>query len=414
MATLDFTPEYADSEVFSIAGKAIKLDTHADIEPFLTKLDSMTNVKSVDFSGNTIGIDASKHLADSLKKHASTLEEVNFSDLFTGRLNTEIPQALEYLLPAMINCPNLHIINLSDNAFGLQTIEPVEDFIPKAVYLQHLILSNNGMGPFAGERIGKCLYKLSQNKKALGQPSLKTFICGRNRLENGSTTYLSLGLKAHADLEVVKLYQNGIRPTGIARLIQHGLKHNTKLTILDLQDNTITKRSAKILATTLPTWKNLKELNVNDCLLNPLGSIELAKALTSSGTLVNFKALKLQYNELDQTALELIHQAIKTNLPNLEILELNGNRFPEDNSVIDAITELFEERGYGELDELDDLEELDSDEEDETESEQEEEEEQLEAEILEQELDQEQELYTPDNESKEAEELAKKLEETTI
>ncbi|ODV75593.1 GTPase-activating protein RNA1 [Cyberlindnera jadinii NRRL Y-1542] len=413
MASLDFTPQYKDDEVYSLAGKALKFDTHKDIEPYLKELDELKNVKKIDFSGNTIGIDASKHLADSLKLHKDTLEEVNFSDLFTGRLNTEIPQSLDYLLPALLDAPKLHIINLSDNAFGLQTIEPVERFLPKAVYLEHLILSNNGMGPFAGERIGKCLYKLSLNKKKLALPSLKTFICGRNRLENGSTTYLSIGLKAHADLQVVKLYQNGIRPQGIARLITQGLKHNSQLTIIDLQDNTITKRSAKILADHLSSWKNLKELNVNDCLLNPLGSLELAKALKGGDVLENFKVLKLQYNELDQEALELLKDAISDKLPNLELLELNGNRFEEENNVIDEINAIFEDRGVGELDELDDLEELDSDE-DETDSEKEESEEEIEAEILEKELEQEQEVYTPDNNDKDVTKLAEELEKATI
>jgi Ran GTPase-activating protein 1 len=413
MATLDFEPIYEDTEVFSLAGKALKFDTHADIELYLGRLATMANVKKVDFSGNTIGIDASKHLADTLKLHKDTLEEVNFSDLFTGRLNTEIPQSLNHLLPVLTECPQLHIINLSDNAFGLQTIDPLEEFIPKAIYLEHLILSNNGMGPFAGERIGKCLYKLSSNKKKLGLPSLKTFICGRNRLENGSTNYLSLGLKAHDDLQVVKLYQNGIRPQGVARLVQHGLKYNKKLTILDLQDNTITKRSAKVLAENLKHWKELKELNVNDCLLNPLGSLELVRAIHSGDVLDEFKVLKLQYNELDQSALEILKEAIETKLPKLELLELNGNRFSEENETIDAITAIFETRGHGELDELDDLEELDSAEED-TESEEEEEEEEFDAEVLEQELEQEQEKYTPDNENKEIQELAEKLGKATI
>lgn len=412
MATLDFVPQYKDEEVFSIAGKAIKLDTEADIQPYLKQLDEMNNVKKIDFSGNTIGIEASKHLANSMKKHQSTLEEVNFSDLFTGRLNTEIPKSLDYLLPAMIDAPKLTIINLSDNAFGLQTIEPVEDFIPKAVYLQHLILSNNGMGPFAGERIGKCLYKLSLNKKKLGLTSLKTFICGRNRLENGSTKYLSIGLKAHEDLEVVKLYQNGIRPTGISTLITQGLKYNTKLRIIDLQDNTITTKSATVLAKNLPVWKHLKELNVNDCLLKPLGSLELVKALEAGETLKTLKVLKLQYNELDERSLPHLKNAIENKLPNLESLELNGNILEEENSVIEEITAIFEQRGVGELDELDDLEEPDSDAEEE--SEEEAEEEQFDAEELEKELEQEEEKYTPDNDNKEVDELAEKLEETDL
>lgn len=415
MANLDFEPDYLPEEVYSIAGKSLKFDTKEDIQPYLDELSKLSNVKKIDFSGNTIGIEASKHLADAVEKHISTLEEVNFADLFTGRLKDEIPRSLEYLLPVLTKGKNLRIVNLSDNAFGLQTIEPVEDFIAKAVYMQHLILSNNGMGPFAGARIGKSLYRLSVLKQKLKEPSLKTFICGRNRLENGSITYLSIGLKAHKDLEIVKLYQNGIRPQGIAKLILQGLRYNKKLTILDLQDNTITKKSAVVLSENLNNWGLLKELNVNDCLLNPLGSLHLVKAFNSNEILLNFESLRLQYNELDNEALEILTKVIKNKLPNLKILELNGNRFPEENSFIDEINEIFKERGFGELDELDDLEEIDSeDEEEESESEKEEEEEEIEAEFLGLELEEEEDHFTPNDKDAEVDELEAKLEKVSI
>ena len=45
------------------------------------------------------------------------------------------------------------------------------------------------------------LFKLAKAKKAEGKESLKTFICGRNRLENGSVNYLSVGLRNHKDLK---------------------------------------------------------------------------------------------------------------------------------------------------------------------------------------------------------------------
>lgn len=411
MATLDFEPSYLPEEVYSIAGKSIKFDTPADIEPYLADLDTLTNVKKIDFSGNTIGIEASKSLADSIKKHQDTLEEVNFSDLYTGRLKDEIPQSLDHILPALVKCPKLYIVNLSDNAFGLQTIDPIEKFLNEAIYVQHLILTNNGMGPFAGARIGKCLYRLSKLKELNNQPSLKTFICGRNRLENGSSGFLSLGLKSHKDLQVVKLYQNGIRPRGISNLIVNGLKFNKELTILDLQDNTITTKSAKILAENLNNWKNLKELNVNDCLLNPKGSLFLINSLNEL-VWENFENLKLQYNELDQESLEILADVIKTNLPNLKLLELNGNRFEEENSTIEDILEVFEERGFGELDELDDLEEVDS--EDEEEDEEEEDEEEIDFDALEKEMLLEEETYTVDNNNKEVDELASELEKATI
>lgn len=359
------TPE----TTYSIAGKQIKFDSAADIEPYLQQLAAKEKITKIDFSGNTIGIDASEALSKALLQHKDSIVEVDFSDLYTGRLNTEIPQSLLFLLPALLQCPHLKIINLSDNAFGLQTIDPIEEFLPKAISVEHLILSNNGMGPFAGARIGKCLYKLAQAKIQNGKPSLKTFICGRNRLENGSINYLAIGLRSHADLQTVRLYQNGIRPAGIAKLISQGLSKNSQLQVLDLQDNTITTSAAIALADSLSAWEKLVELNLNDCLLKPKGSLVVVERLHEGSPKSHFTTLKLQYNELEADSLSKLVGVITHKLPNLKILELNGNRFDEDSSHLEAITALFEDRGFGEIDELDDLEEIDSEEEDESDDE---------------------------------------------
>lgn len=358
------TPE----TTFSLAGKQLKFDSKSDIEAYLTDLHAQEKVTKIDFSGNTIGIEASEALSKAILKHKETLAEVNFSDLYTGRLNTEIPQSLQHLLPALLECPNLKIVNLSDNAFGLQTIDPIEEYLGKAVSVEHLILSNNGMGPFAGARIGKSLFKLARAKAARSKPSLKTFVCGRNRLENGSINYLAIGLRNHADLETVRLYQNGIRPAGIAKLISQGLARNKKLKVLDLQDNTITTSAAIPLAQSLGAWEQLMELNLNDCLLKPKGSLVLVDHLHDGNVKEHFYVLKLQYNELETDSLKKLVHVITKKLPNLKVLELNGNRFEEDSEYVEALTELFEERGFGELDELDDLEEL-SDVEDESDDE---------------------------------------------
>lgn len=370
MATVDVELGVTPENTYSIAGKQLKFNSHDDIAPYLKEFEEQDSVFKIDFSGNTIGIEASKSLSESLlKNHKNTIVEINFSDLYTGRLNTEIPQSLSYLLPSLLQLPNLKIINLSDNAFGLQTIDPIEDYLSKAVTIEHLILSNNGMGPFAGERIGKSLFKLSQAKSKASQSSLKTFICGRNRLENGSINYLAIGLRNHKDLEIVRLYQNGIRPIGISKLVSKGLSQNKNLHVIDLQDNTITTKGAIQLSKVIQNWEHLSELNLNDCLLKPKGSLVLIDSLLNGSIKKNLTSLKLQYNELESDALKLLIKVIDKVLPNLQTLELNGNRFGEDSEFIDEINEIFESRGFGAIDDLDDLEELDSDEEDEDEDE---------------------------------------------
>lgn len=365
MATLAFTPHYEDNEIFSIAGKALKLTTKEDIAPIIDDLLKLDRVSKIDVSGNTIGIDASLALAecitnnDKVHKH---LKEVNFADLYTSRLVDEVVQSLEALLPAFLTCHHLTIVNLSDNAFGLRTIDSLENYIANALHLEHLILSNNGMGPFAGERIGKALFKLAQNKKVQSLPLLKTFICGRNRLENGSSLYLALGLKSHGEeLENVKLYQNGIRPSGIMTLIEYGFKYCKVLQILDLQDNTFTTTASEKLAEYLPSWKDtLVELNLNDCLLKNKGGDKILLQLNKH-VFSKLVRLRLEYNEIEQTSIDqyLLTSIKDKKLPVLTQLELNGNRLDEDSETVDLLTGMFEDM------ELDDLEELDSDEEEE-------------------------------------------------
>ncbi|CCD27278.1 GTPase-activating protein RNA1 NDAI_0K00870 [Naumovozyma dairenensis CBS 421] len=366
MATVLPSPTvYKEKEIFSIANKALKLTTKEDIQPHLDSLSKYEKVYKIDLSGNTIGIEASKSLSDFISTNSniqSHLQEVNFADLYTSRLVEEVVDSLNNILPALLSCPNLTTINLSDNAFGLRTIDSLEHFISHAINLKHLILSNNGMGPFAGERIGKALFQLAQLKRSQDKHMLETFICGRNRLENGSALYLAIGLKNHRDgLKIVKLYQNGIRPRGIANLIHYGLKFNEKLEILDLQDNTFTLLGSKVLAENLHVWaESLRELNLNDCLLKSKGSEEVFKVFNEL-KFEHLKTLKFEYNEMSQETIEnqLIPALEKKNLPILENLEINGNRLDEDSEALDTLQGMFEDL------ELDDLEELDSEDEEE-------------------------------------------------
>lgn len=59
-----------DIKVWSLEGRALKLDTREDIQPHLTDLVSNEHVEEIILQGNTIGIGASEEFADVLKKKA--------------------------------------------------------------------------------------------------------------------------------------------------------------------------------------------------------------------------------------------------------------------------------------------------------------------------------------------------------
>lgn len=366
----------AHNKVFSLEGKGLKLDTAEDIEPHIKELKENDEVEEVRLLGNTLGIGASEALAKVLETKKK-LQVANLADIFTSRLLSEIPPALSSLLTSFLSLPNLHTVNLSDNAFGLNTQAPLVEFLSQHVPLRHLILNNNGLGPAAGVLVADALTSLAEKKEAARKegkevPNLETVICGRNRLENGSMAAWAKAYAAHKSVKEVKMVQNGIRQEGITYLLTNGLSHATKLNILDLQDNTFTAIGAKALSDVVGNWTELKELGVGDCLLSARGGIALATAL-QKGNNEKLEVLRLQYNEINPKGLKGLADA-HSKLPALRRVELNGNQFDEDDENIEKLRAALEERkenadGVGEddedywgLDELDDLEEPDEDE----------------------------------------------------
>ncbi|RDA89224.1 hypothetical protein CP532_0558 [Ophiocordyceps camponoti-leonardi (nom. inval.)] len=421
----------ADLEtIFTIEGKGLKLDTAADLEPHIAQLRAR-DVEEVRLLGNTLGVEACKVLGEILATKKN-LRVANFADIFTGRLLSEIPDALSSLLTSILNLPRLHTINLNDNAFGLNTQAPLVAFLASHVPLQHLYLNNNGLGPHAGILIADALSELHASKEAARKegkdvPDLKTIVCGRNRLENGSMTAWAKTFSLHSKIQEVKMVQNGIRQEGISHLLTQGLNHASELKVLDLQDNTFTLMGAKALAKVTPTWSLLSELGIGDSLLGARGGMLLSEAL-AKGKNEKLEILRLQYNDITASGLRGFAAAAKDALPALKRIELNGNKFSEEDDSIRALQELFDERkealagdviieaDWG-VDSLSDLEEEDSDEEEEEEDEDEEEEEvepEKRAEKLIQEAEEAQQEPVVQVKDPEVDDLAKKLAKTDI
>ncbi|KAF5707295.1 ran GTPase activating 1 [Fusarium mundagurra] len=416
----------SSDKIFSLEGKGLKLDTAEDLEPHIAPLRS-ADVEEVRILGNTLGVGACKLLGEVLATKKN-LRVANFADIFTGRLLSEIPDAISSLLTSVLNLPKLNTINLNDNAFGLNVQAPLVAFLAAHVPLQHLYLNNNGMGPHAGILIADALSELHAKKEAARKegkevPDLETVICGRNRLENGSMTAWAKAYKLHNKIKVIKMVQNGIRQEGISHLLAEGLSHASKLEVLDLQDNTFTVTGARALSKVVANWTSLQELGVGDSLLGAKGGVLVADAL-AKGKNAKLETLRLQYNEITSKGIKAFATAAKDGLPALKRIEINGNILTEDDESIPVLQELLEERKekfggdivnedeWG-VDELEDLEEPDSEAEEEEEEEEEIEPEDR-AEKLIKEAEEAQEEPVIPVKDKEVDELAKKLEKTGI
>ncbi|OSS55053.1 hypothetical protein B5807_00853 [Epicoccum nigrum] len=370
------------SKLFSLEGKGLKLTTAEDIEPHIQALKENNDVEEVRFLGNTLGIEACEALAKVLETKKS-LKVANFADIFTGRLLSEIPAALQHLVNAFLTLPNLQTVDLCDNAFGLNTVAPLVDFLSAHTPLRFLYLNNNGMGPAAGVLLADALTALAGKKEAARKegkevPDLELVICGRNRLENGSMQAWAKAYAANKGVKTIKMTQNGIRQEGITHLLTHGIAHLSKLETLDLQDNTFTAMGGKALSTVVANWPALRELGVGDCLLSGRGGVALASAL-QKGNNKNIEVLRLQFNEINAKGLAGL-AAAAPNLPALRRVEVNGNKFDEEDPSIEKLRDILdarkEESGeraddeeYWGLDELDELESDDEDEEEESDDE---------------------------------------------
>jgi Ran GTPase-activating protein 1 len=218
-------------------------------------------------------------------------------------------------------------------------------FLENNRHLQVFKLNNNGLGIWGGTVVAKALLENAKKSKAAGEESnLKTVVCGRNRLENGSAPYFAEAFAAHGNLVEVRLPQNGIRMEGIHALAQ-GLSKCSKLESLDLQDNTCTESGTRSISASLPSWPELRTLNLSDCLLSPKGGVSLATAL-EKGANPKIETLKLQYGEMDARAIHILAKAIQEHLSSLTTLELNGNRADPEDECIERIKDALASHGH--------------------------------------------------------------------
>ena len=275
---------------------------------------------------------------------ADCLQVVDLADIFTGRLISEIPQAIKALTSSIANHESLVELDLSDNAFGGRCADYLTDFLKTNTWFSVFKLNNNGMGPAGGVIVANAIAANADKCKSEGKESnLRVIVCGRNRLENGSAQAWGEAFSKHGGLREVRMFQNGIRMEGI-KAIADGLSNNAQLEILDLQDNTATKTGTRAIVRNLASWPELRTLNLSDCLVGSTGGIALATSL-ASGSNPKLEKLQLQYGEFDKKTVEILATAITQHLSGLTVLELNGNRFQEDDECVEQLKEALAVHG---------------------------------------------------------------------
>ena len=293
------------------------------------------------------------------------LQVADFADIFTGRLISEIPTALSALCDSLIDKQHLIEVNLSDNAFGGRSVDPIVPFLSKNPSFQIFRLNNNGLGPEGGTVIADALRDNAAVRKAIPaekRSNLRTLVCGRNRLEDGSASAWAVAFAAHGTLVEVRMPQNGIRMAGSAALAE-GLAKNAGLELLDLQDNTLAQQGDQAFANALPSWPDLHTLNFSDCVLSEEGEIPQVIEALAKGSNPRLRILQLQNDNLENSAVAVLAQSIGTHLKAITRIEFQENDAEEDDPGIEILRENLLGRG-GKFLFSDEEEEEDEDEED--------------------------------------------------
>lgn len=331
------------SRVFSLLGQSLKLETRADIDKYFKDLD-VDNVEEIILGGNTIGVEASIALAERLQQ-AKKLKIANFADIYTGRLITEIPQSLTAICNALKDHTSLIEVDFSDNAFGGRSADPLVPLLIHNRSIQVLKLNNNGLGPSGGTIVANALIASAQlSKKAGLKSNLRTIICGRNRLENGSAPIFAQAYSEHGTLECVRMIQNGIRQEGVVALAG-GLSKCPNLRELDIQDNVADTKGCAALAKAAANWPNLTSLNLSDCVLTPAGGSQLINALASLPFPSKLSTLSLQNAELDDEAIALLRVFLENGLEELKRVEIQWNDNDPGADEIGEMKEILKTRG---------------------------------------------------------------------
>ncbi|KAM3598500.1 uncharacterized protein V6R79_018830 [Siganus canaliculatus] len=398
MAT-DLVAQLADSlaktgvgeRELSYKGQGKKLNDAQSVEEIVKDIQAFEGLEALRLEGNTVGVEAAQAIAKALETK-SELKCCHWSDMFTGRLRSEIPPALNSLGDAvMLAGAKLTVLDLSDNAFGPDGVKGIEKLLQSAACytLQELRLNNCGMGIGGGKILAASLTQCHKNSTAAGTPlGLKVFVAGRNRLENDGAKALAEAFQLIGSLEEVHMPQNGINHPGVTALAT-AMQHNTGLRILNLNDNTFTEKGAIAMAQALKHLNSIQVINFGDCLVRPAGAVAIAESVSEG--LPILKELNLSFGEITEEAALAVAQAVKDK-QQLEKLDLNGNCLGEDGckalrdtmddmNMGDLLGSLSDDEGEPEDDDEDEDEDEDDEEVEEEEIEEEEEEEEEEENI---------------------------------
>ena len=157
----------------------------------------IASVRSITTSGNSYNVDACRYIGEKLKG-ATDIRSINFSDMFTTRLKTQLPQSLKFMIDAVAD-KKIVELNLRDNAFGPAGVKSLESFLATCTTLKRLNVTNCGLGPEGATMIAQSMLKCEGQR-------LEEFYASRGRLEDPGFTAMGEVFAKQKSLTAIEVY----------------------------------------------------------------------------------------------------------------------------------------------------------------------------------------------------------------
>uniref|UniRef100_A0A8C7CVR8 Ran GTPase activating protein 1b n=1 Tax=Oncorhynchus kisutch TaxID=8019 RepID=A0A8C7CVR8_ONCKI len=252
----------------SYKGQGLKLDNTESVKELVREIEEYQGLRALRLEGNTVGVEAAQAIAKALECK-DQLQSCHWSDMFTGRLRSEIPTALRSLGSALMTAgARLRELDLSDNAFGPDGVKGIETLLKSSAChsLQELRLNNCGMGIGGGKILAAALTECHEQSSALGAPlKLKVFQAGRNRLENEGATALALAFQVQTNGH--KLCSLEVHMCVCGWITHSCLIVHSCFQELNLSFGEITEAAALVLAQAVQDKPHMEKLDLNgNCL----------------------------------------------------------------------------------------------------------------------------------------------------
>mmetsp|Transcript_31183 Transcript_31183/g.47741 ORF Transcript_31183/g.47741 Transcript_31183/m.47741 type:complete len:149 (+) Transcript_31183:48-494(+) len=134
------------AESFEVPPNSKMFDNADETFQAVFKDVDFTKVERIKLSANSYATEPCKWIAENVLSKCTALKVADFSDMFTTRLKSDLPESLKYLIDAIAD-KAIVSLSLSHNAFGPAGVKSFEHFLSSCKSLKVLDVTNCGLGP---------------------------------------------------------------------------------------------------------------------------------------------------------------------------------------------------------------------------------------------------------------------------